>query len=112
MRIAIDAMGGDAPGNWMLELGQPLHAFDFDRLEGRGIVVRTANPGESFTTLDGTARPMPEETLMICDRKKPVALAGIMGGLNSEVEAETTNILLESAFLTPWGFVGPRNGPG
>ena len=87
----------------MLELGQPLHAFDFERLEGRGIVVRTANPGEFFTTLDGIVRPMPEETLMICDRKKPVALAGIMGGLNSEVEPETTNILLESAYFEPMG---------
>jgi phenylalanyl-tRNA synthetase beta chain len=87
----------------MLELGQPLHAFDFDRLEERGIVVRTAHPGEFFTTLDGVMRPMPEEALMICDRKKPVALAGIMGGLNSEVQAETTNILLESAYFDPMG---------
>lgn len=87
----------------MLELGQPLHAFDFDRLEERGIVVRTANPGEFFTTLDGVMRPMPEEGLMICDRKKPVALAGIMGGLNSEVHAETTNVLLESAYFDPMG---------
>ena len=87
----------------MLELGQPLHAFDFDRLEERGIVVRTASPGEFFTTLDGMMRPMPEETLMICDRKRPVALAGIMGGLNSEVQAETTNILLESAYFDPMG---------
>jgi phenylalanyl-tRNA synthetase beta chain len=93
----------DATNYVMLELGQPLHAFDFDRLEERGIVVRTANPGEFFTTLDGVMRPMPEEALMICDRKKPVALAGIMGGLNSEVQAETTNILLESAYFDPMG---------
>lgn len=87
----------------MVELGQPLHAFDFDRLEERGIVVRTANPGECFTTLDGVMRSLPEESLMICDRKKPVALAGIMGGLNSEVQAETANILLESAYFDPMG---------
>jgi len=87
----------------MLEMGQPLHAFDFDRLEERGIVVRAAEPGESFTTLDGVVRSMPEEALMICDRKKPVALAGIMGGLNSEVQPETTNILLESAYFDPMG---------
>jgi phenylalanyl-tRNA synthetase beta chain len=110
MRRRLQAVGVRAINNIvdvtnyvMLELGQPLHAFDFDRLEGRGIVVRTANPGESFTTLDGMVRPMPEETLMICDRKKPVALAGIMGGLNSEVQPETTNILLESAYFDPMG---------
>ena len=93
----------DATNYVMLELGQPLHAFDFDRLEERGIVVRPANPGECFTTLDGVMRSLPEESLMICDRKKPVALAGIMGGLNSEVQAETTNILLESAYFDPMG---------
>jgi len=87
----------------MLEMGQPLHAFDFDRLEERRIVVQTAVPGQTFTTLDGMIRSMPEDALMICDGKKPVALAGIMGGLNSEVEAETANILLESAYFDPMG---------
>jgi len=87
----------------MMEMGQPLHAFDFDRLEQRRIVVRTANPGEYFTTLDGINRPMPDEALMICDGAKPVALAGIMGGLNSEVQPETKNILLESAYFDPMG---------
>jgi phenylalanyl-tRNA synthetase beta chain len=87
----------------MLEVGQPLHAFDFERLEEKRIVVRTSEPGEYFTTLDGIGRQMPDEALMICDGKKPVALAGIMGGLNSEVEAETTNILLESAYFDPMG---------
>ena len=110
MRRRLQAVGVRAINNIvdvtnyvMLEWGQPLHAFDFDRLEERGIVVRTADPGEFFTTLDGTARLMPEEALMICDRKKPVALAGIMGGLNSEVQAETTNILLESAYFDHMG---------
>jgi phenylalanyl-tRNA synthetase beta chain len=110
MRRRLQAVGVRAINNIvdvtnyvMLELGQPLHAFDFERLEERGIVVRTADPGEFFTTLDGTARPMPEETLMICDRKKPVALAGIMGGLNTEVQEESTNILLESAYFDPMG---------
>jgi phenylalanyl-tRNA synthetase beta chain len=87
----------------MIETGQPLHAFDFDRLEERRIVVRTSEPGEYFTTLDGVGRQMPDEALMICDGKKPVALAGIMGGLNSEVEPETANILLESAYFDPMG---------
>ena len=76
----------DATNYVMLEMGQPLHAFDFDLLEEKRIVVRTASAGDSFTTLDGVARTLPAETLMICDGKKPVALAGIMGGLNSEVE--------------------------
>ena len=93
----------DATNYVMLEMGQPLHAFDFDLLEEKRIVVRTASPGSWFTTLDGTARSMPEETLMICDGKKPVALAGIMGGLNSEVEPHTKNILLESAYFDPMG---------
>jgi phenylalanyl-tRNA synthetase beta chain len=87
----------------MLEMGQPLHAFDFDQLEERRIIVRTSEPGEYFTTLDGSGRQMPGEALMICDGKKPVALAGIMGGLNSEVQSETTNILLESAYFDPMG---------
>ncbi|MBP1712901.1 MAG: phenylalanyl-tRNA synthetase beta subunit, partial [Deltaproteobacteria bacterium] len=87
----------------MLEMGQPLHAFDFELLEEKRIVVRTASAGDAFTTLDGVARTLPAETLMICDGKKPVALAGIMGGLNSEVESETKNILLESAYFDPMG---------
>ena len=87
----------------MLEMGQPLHAFDFDRLEEKRIVVRTAAPGFTFTTLDGSGRRMPKDALMICDGKKPVALAGIMGGLNSEVEEDTNDILLESAYFDPMG---------
>lgn len=82
----------------MLEYGQPLHAFDFDTLAGRRIVVRVPHKGEeSFTTLDGTRRNIDSDTLLICDGEKPVALAGVMGGLNSEVTATTVNILLESA---------------
>ncbi len=87
----------------MLEVGQPLHAFDFDQLAEKRIVVRTAETGESFTTLDNIPRILPEHALMICDGKKPVALAGIMGGLNSEVEPGSRNILLESAYFNPMG---------
>ncbi len=87
----------------MLEMGQPLHAFDFDRLEEKGSSSGPLAPGDSFTTLDGMGRHMPEEALMICDGKKPVALAGIMGGLNSEVEAGDHEILLESAYFDPMG---------
>ena len=93
----------DATNYVMLEMGQPLHAFDFELLEEKRIVVRTAAAGDSFTTLDGVVRKLPAESLMICDGKKPVALAGIMGGLNSEVEPRTKNILLESAYFDPMG---------
>ncbi len=110
MRRRLTALGVRAINNIvdvtnyvMLEMGQPLHAFDFDLLEEKRIVVRTARPGERFYTLDGVERIMPPEALMICDGRKPVALAGIMGGLNSEVRPETRNILLESAYFNPMG---------
>jgi len=86
----------------MLELGQPLHAFDMDRLAGPGIVVRRSKAGEKFVTLDGIERVM-EDDLLICDTEKPVALAGVMGGLNSEVTDRTVNVLLESACFDPPG---------
>ncbi|MBW2090780.1 MAG: phenylalanine--tRNA ligase subunit beta, partial [Deltaproteobacteria bacterium] len=85
----------------MMETGQPLHAFDLDRLEERRIVVKTAKEGDRFITLDGEERIMGPEMLMICDGKKEVALAGIMGGLNSEIIPSTTNVLLESAYFNP-----------
>ena len=85
----------------MMEYGQPLHAFDCDRLAGRQIVVRTAHDGEQFTTLDNQQRVLTSSDLVICDAERPVALAGVMGGLNSEIENTTTSILLESAFFKP-----------
>ena len=85
----------------MLEMGQPLHAFDYDRLSENRIEVRRAEEGEVFITLDGVARNLDPEMLLICDGQKPIALAGIMGGLNSEIEGETRNILVESAFFDP-----------
>jgi len=85
----------------MLEMGQPLHAFDYDRLKENRIVVRRAEEGESFMTLDGQSRKMTRENLMICDGERAVALAGIMGGLNSEIFAGTENVLVESAFFDP-----------
>ncbi len=82
----------------MLEYGQPLHAFDFDNLADRKIIVRTPREDElNFSTLDGTERKLDADMLMICDGKQPVAVAGVMGGLNSEVAPTTTNVLLESA---------------
>lgn len=81
----------------MLELGQPLHAFDLERLEGSKIIVRTAVAGEQMETLDGVLRTFAEDDLLICDEKGPVAIAGIMGGERTEVRETTTSILLESA---------------
>ncbi len=85
----------------LMECGQPLHAFDFTRLAGGRIDVRCARPGERFTTLDGQERTLEEGMLLICDGEKPVALAGVMGGLNSEVENDTETVLIESAFFDP-----------
>lgn len=85
----------------LLELGQPLHAFDFDKLQGKQIVVRTAQEGEKFVTLDGKERILKSDDLLISDMSRGVATAGVMGGLDSEVTPQTTNILLESAFFLP-----------
>jgi len=87
----------DATNFVMLELGQPLHAFDLDTLARQTIVVRRAREGEPFTTLDGVERALTSNMLVIADAERAVALAGIMGGLNTEVTEGTTNILLESA---------------
>jgi phenylalanyl-tRNA synthetase beta chain len=85
----------------MLETGQPLHAFDLDRLPTRKIVVRPANNIKKFTTLDGVERELTAEDLLICDGNVPIALAGVMGGTNSEVTTETRSVLLESANFDP-----------
>ncbi|MBN1277041.1 MAG: phenylalanine--tRNA ligase subunit beta [Deltaproteobacteria bacterium] len=85
----------------MLETGQPLHAFDYRRLKENRIVVRRADDGEVFTTLDGTTHNLNTEDLMICDGERAVALAGIMGGLNSEIIDGTRDVLIESAFFNP-----------
>ncbi len=81
----------------MMEYGQPLHAFDFARLREGRIVVRRARPGERMATLDGVERVLPGEALLICDGGGPVAVAGVMGGRESEVTADTRAILLEAA---------------
>ena len=82
----------------MLEYGQPLHAFDFDTLADKKIVVRTPRSAEkTFTTLDNVERKLDDDMLMICDGKEPVAVGGVMGGLYSEVTEKTVNVLLESA---------------
>ncbi|HEY9577947.1 MAG TPA: phenylalanine--tRNA ligase subunit beta, partial [Pseudobacillus sp.] len=83
----------------LLEYGQPLHAFDYDRLGSKEIAVRRAQDGEKFVTLDNTERTLSSEHLLITNGKEGVALAGVMGGANSEVEADTTTVLIESAYF-------------
>lgn len=83
----------------MLETNQPMHAFDYDLLEGKQIVVREARAGEELVTLDGTRRELQPGMLVIADAVKPVALAGVMGGESSEIREGTTTILLESAIF-------------
>lgn len=85
----------------MMELGQPLHAFDFDRLADHRIVVRRARKGEIFISLDHKERVLDSEMLMICDGEKAVGIGGVMGGLNSEVVPSTHRVLLESACFNP-----------
>ena len=82
----------------MLEMGQPLHAFDYETLQLQGgIVVRRAAPGERMQTLDGTERSLSEDILLITDDSGPIAIAGVMGGATTEVSERTRHILLESA---------------
>lgn len=91
----------DATNYILVEYGQPLHAFDLSELNGSKIVVKTAEDGQTFTTLDNISRSLNANTLMICDGDKPVAIGGIMGGLNSGIKKETTEIFLESAYFQP-----------
>lgn len=85
----------------LLERGHPLHAFDLSRLAGAAVVVRRAKAGEAMRTLDGVERIFDKDDLLICDAKRPVAIAGVMGGADSEVDQATTQILLESAWFSP-----------
>ncbi len=88
--------------NYVLHgLGQPMHAFDLAKLSGSTIAVRPSRAGETLVTLDGVSRPIAEGTTVICDAERPVALAGVMGGRETEVTDETTDILLEVAHFDP-----------
>lgn len=88
--------------NYVLhEMGQPLHAFDLAKLAQRQIVVRRARAGEKLKTLDGADRALDSDMLVIADAETPVALAGIMGGLESEISGSTTDVLIESAYFDP-----------
>lgn len=105
-RLRIDEHGGvsnavDASNYTLMELGHPTHAFDLDKLAGSKIIVRRARSGETLKTLDGVDRKLEPEDLIIADTVKPVALGGIMGGLDSAISATTTNILIESAWFDP-----------
>jgi len=91
----------DATNYVLLEIGHPLHAFDYEKLQEHRIVVRPAKSGEGLTTLDGINRQLDPSMLVICDARKPVALAGIMGGEESEISEGTHTILLESAYFHP-----------
>jgi phenylalanyl-tRNA synthetase beta chain len=108
MKTRLEAVGLRAINNIvdvtnfvMLEMGQPLHAFDFRFLEEGRIVVRKSKENEEFISLDGKSRTLPADTLLICDGVKPVAIGGIMGGLNSEVKEDTQVVFLESAYFNP-----------
>jgi phenylalanyl-tRNA synthetase beta chain len=91
----------DATNYALHEINQPLHAFDLRTLRGGRVVIRRARAGESLVTLDGERRALTPDMTMICDAEGPVAVAGVMGGENSEVSADTTDILLECAYFDP-----------
>ncbi len=85
----------------MEETGQPLHAFDGDKLPHRHIIVRSATDGEKITTLDGEERTLTEGTLLVCDEETPIAIAGIMGGMESGISSKTNTVILEAAQFNP-----------
>jgi len=85
----------------LMEIGHPLHAFDYDRINGHSIIIRKASPGEPFITLDNKARTLRGSELLICDAERPIAIAGVMGGANSEISEETRNVLIEGAYFAP-----------
>ena len=92
----------DATNYAINELGHPTHAFDLDLLEGGTIIVRRAREGEVLKTLDGVERKLTTDDLVIADAKKPVALAGVMGGFDTMITESTKNVLIESAWFEPW----------
>ncbi|MFS4491522.1 phenylalanine--tRNA ligase subunit beta [Maribacter sp. 2308TA10-17] len=91
----------DATNYVLHELGQPLHAFDADKIKGKKIIVKTLPKGTKFITLDEVERELHEEDLMICDSEKPMCIAGVFGGIHSGVSETTTSIFLESAYFDP-----------
>ena len=91
----------DATNYTLLEMGKPTHGFDLDLLEGGKIIVRRARPGETLKTLDGIERKLSPEDMVVADARKPVALAGVMGGFDTMITEKTRNVLIESAWWDP-----------
>ena len=85
----------------LMELGQPLHAFDADTLKGGKIIIQSAKEGQKFTTLDGQERTLKESDGLICDAENAIALAGVMGGLDTEISSTSKNVFLECALFKP-----------
>ncbi len=102
----------DATNYVLQELGQPLHAFDLDRIEGGSVVVRRAREGERIHTLDGVERALTPEMLAICDAERPIAIAGVMGGEESEVTVDTRDVFLECALFAPGPIRATRKALG
>ena len=106
LKAKIEAMGLKAVNNivditnlCLFETGQPMHAFDLDRIEGKVVMIRRAKKGEKIVTIDGIERTLDDSMLVIADASRPIAIAGVMGGLDTEVTSSTKNILLEAAFF-------------
>ena len=96
LRIVVDVT------NWvLLETGHPLHAFDFDKIQDGEVIVRLAKPKEICDTLDGKTRELDPSMLVIADKNKTLAIAGVMGGSNSQVSDMTTRVLIEAAYFDP-----------
>jgi phenylalanyl-tRNA synthetase beta chain len=91
----------DAANYVLMETGQPLHTFDYDKIADKKVIVRRSHQNEKFVTLDSKEHVLNDHTLLICDNKKPIAIAGVMGGMNSEVSSETVDVLIESAYFDP-----------
>ena len=102
----------DATNYVLQELGQPLHAFDLDRIGGSRVVIRRAGQGETLRTLDGVERTLTPEMLAICDHERPIAVAGVMGGEESEVTSDTRDVFLECALFTPGPIRATRKALG
>ena len=108
LKKKLEAMGLRAVNNivditnfCLFETGEPMHAFDLDKVASGEIIIRKARKGEKIVTIDGVKRELNDSTLVIADRSKPIAIAGVMGGLDTEVTASTKNILLEAAYFDP-----------
>lgn len=108
LKVRLESMGlrpvnniVDITNFCLFETGEPMHAFDLDKISGSGVIVRKARKGEKIIAIDGIERSLDEDTLVIADSSRPIAIAGVMGGLNTEVNYSTKNILLEAAYFDP-----------